>query len=323
MCVSVSVVNRMFRAAALCAMIGAASAGAGAQSPQKRVPQEDKPAPRATPSPAAKKERRFFADILRDQRAIWTSPFHLGRGDAKWLAPLGVSTLALAATDQYTGQLGDSRRRISVSKNVSQAGSLYSTGGLAAAFYLVGRATGNARARETGRLGGEALIDSALVFSALKTVSQRPRPTIDDAHAEFFDGGRSFPSGHAASAWALATGIANEYHDRRAVQVAAYGLASAVSVSRYAARKHFLSDVLVGSVIGYGIGRYVYKTRHDPALDSHGAEAVEEDEADSPAVAAARADAGRESARSKLIPLVAPSFSRARREYGLALSWSF
>jgi membrane-associated phospholipid phosphatase len=312
----------MFRAAALCAMIVAASAVAGAQSPQGGDHQEDKPAPRAAPSPAAKRERRFFADILRDQRAIWTSPFHLGRGDAKWLAPLGVSTLALAATDQYTGQLGGGRRRISVSKDISQAGSIYSTGGLAAAFYLVGRATGNARAQETGRLGGEALIDSALVFSALKTVSQRPRPTIDDAHAEFFDGGRSFPSGHAASAWALATVIANEYHDRRAVQVAAYGLASAVSVSRYTSRKHFLSDVLVGSAIGYGVGRYVYKTRHDPALDARGAEAVEEDEADSSG-AAARADAGRMSARSKLIPLIAPSFSRARREYGLGLAWSF
>ena len=300
-------------------MIGAASVVAGAQSPQGGGPQEDKPAPRATPSPTPRQERRFFTDILRDQRAIWISPLRLGRGDAKWLAPLGVSTLAFAATDQYTGRLGDSRVRISVSKDISQAGSLYSTGGLAAAFYLVGRAAGNARARETGRLGGEALIDSALVFSALKTVSQRPRPTIDDAHAEFFDGGRSFPSGHAASAWALATVIANEYHDRRAVQVAAYGLASAISVSRYTARKHFLSDVLVGSVIGYGIGRYVYKTRHDPALDA----AVEEDEADSSGAAAARAAAGRESARSKLIPFIAPSFRRARREYGLTLSWSF
>src|SRR4051812_16090710 len=140
MCGSVLAVNRMFRAAVLCAMIGVASAGAGAQSPQKGSPQEDKPAPRAAPSPTAKRERRFFADILRDQRAIWTSPFRLGRGDAKWLAPLGVSTLALTATDQYTGQLGDSHRRISVSKDISRAGSLYSTGGLAAAFYLVGRA---------------------------------------------------------------------------------------------------------------------------------------------------------------------------------------
>lgn len=302
---SVSTFGVMFRAAALSALVAAAAVGAAAQGSQPANPREDKPAPRATPSPTPKPERRFFADILRDQRAIWTSPLHLGRDDSKWLAPLGISTLVLAATDQKTGQLSDSRRRISVSKDISQAGSIYSTGGIAAAFYLAGRATGNARARETGLLGGEALINSALVFTVLKNVSQRPRPTVDGAHAEFFDGGHSFPSGHAASAWALATVIANEYHDRRAVRVGAYGLAAVVSVSRYTARKHFLSDVLVGSAIGYGIGRYVYKTHHDPALDSPGAEVR------------------RESVRSKLIPFIAPSFSRARREYGLALSWSF
>jgi membrane-associated phospholipid phosphatase len=314
MCRNVLTVARGFRAAALCALIASATCVAGAQSPQPADPDRDKPAPRATPSPTPSQERRFLKDIVSDQRAIWTSPFHLNRGDAKWLAPLGVSTLALMASDQETGELSDSRRRVSVSKNISFAGSIYSTGGLAAAFYLAGRATGNARARETGWLGGEALINTALVYSVLKNVSQRPRPTVDDAHAEFFDGGHSFPSGHAASAWALATVIANEYHDRRAVQVGAYGLAAAVSVSRYTGRNHFLSDILVGSAIGYGIGRYVYKTHHDPALDSpDGADARQGDEAELRLA----------SAHSRLTPFIAPSFSRARREYGLALSWSF
>jgi membrane-associated phospholipid phosphatase len=321
MCWSVLTVERMFRAAMLCATIAAASAGAGAQSSQGADPRVDRPAPGATPSPTPKPERSFFADIVRDQRAIWTSPFHLGRGDAKWLAPLGVSTLALIASDQETGELSESRGRISVSKDVSLAGSIYSTVGLAAGFYLAGRATGNARARETGLLGGEALIDTALVYSVLKNVSQRPRPTQDGAHAEFLDGGHSFPSGHAASAWALATVISNEYRDRRAVQIGAYGIAAAVSVSRYTGRNHFLSDILVGSAIGYGIGRYVYKTHHDPALDASGADTAQGDEAYGSTVS--RAEVGRESARSSLVPFVAPVFSRARREYGLTLSWGF
>jgi membrane-associated phospholipid phosphatase len=306
----------IFRRAALCAVVVAATTAAAAQSQPATDRHEDKPAPAATPSPTPtpSQERRFFSDIVRDQRAIWTSPFRLGRGDARWLAPLGVSALALMASDQETGELSDNSRRISVSRDISQAGSIYSTVGLSAAFYLAGRATGNARARETGLLGGEALVNTAIVYSVLKNVSQRPRPTQDGAHAEFFDGGHSFPSGHAASAWALATVVANEYHDRRAVQVTAYGLAAAVSVSRYTARKHFLSDVVVGGAIGYGIGRYVYRTHHDPALEaSGGADADREDEA----------EVKREPARSKLVPLVAPSFSRAQREYGLALLWGF
>jgi membrane-associated phospholipid phosphatase len=303
----------IFRRAALCAVVVAATTAAAAQSQPTTDRREDKPAPAATPSPTPSQERRFFRDIARDQRAIWTSPFRLGRGDARWLAPLGVSALALMASDQETGELSENSRRISVSRDISQAGSIYSTAGLSAAFYLVGRAAGNARARETGLLGGEALINTAIVYSVLKNVSQRPRPPVDGAHAEFFDGGHSFPSGHAASAWALATVVASEYHDRRAVQVAAYGLAAAVSVSRYTGRNHFLSDVLVGGAIGYGIGRYVYRTHHDPALEASGADADPEDEA----------EVKREPARSKLVPLVAPSFSRAQREYGLALAWGF
>lgn len=305
MCGSNRRVLNVRRMAAVCALTWLAAASCFSQSAAGGDASVAKPSPspQAQPSPTPRPERDFFADILRDQRAIWTSPFRVGRGDVKWLAPLGVTTLALAATDQYTGRLSNSRERLSVSKDISLGGSMYTTGGLAAGFYLVGRATGNERARETGLLGGEALVDGALVFTVLKNISQRPRPTHDDAHAEFFDGGHSFPSGHATSAWALATVVANEYHERRAVQFAAYGLATAVSVSRYTGRNHFLSDIVVGSAIGYGVGRYVYRKHHDPALDAPAEERYSG------------------VLHSKLTPLVIPSFSRAERSYGLALAW--
>src|SRR5689334_17979353 len=105
----------LFRAAALCVLIVTASGIAVAQNAQGDDTPNDKPAPRVTPTPAPSLERRFLSNIVRDQRAIWTSPFRLGRGDARWLAPLGISTLALAASDQETGELSDNRRRISIS----------------------------------------------------------------------------------------------------------------------------------------------------------------------------------------------------------------
>lgn len=66
----------------------------------------------------------------------------------------------------------------------------------------------------------------------------------------------------------LATVIANEYHNRRKVQLAAYGVASAVSLARFTSGKHYLSDVLIGSLPGYGIGQYVYRTHHQKEKDS-------------------------------------------------------
>jgi hypothetical protein len=274
------------------------TSGASAQNP----PAGASPTPQASPTPSL--EKRFFKNILRDQRAIWTSPLHLGRGDEKWAVPLGLSTAALLATDQETDEFGHNRGRVSASRDVSLAGSTYSTAGVAAAFYLAGRATGNRRARETGVLGAEALIDGGVVFSVLKNVSQRQRPDHDEGQGEFFEGGHSFPSGHATGAWALATVIANEYKDRRAVQISAYGLATAVSISRFTGRNHFLSDVLVGSAIGYGIGRYVYRTHHDPSLDSPDGQTTQHKE-------------------SKLLPLIEPRYSRGSRTYGMTLSWDF
>ena len=100
----------------------------------------------------------------------------------------------------------------------------------------------------------------------------------------------------------MATVVAHEYHDNRAVQVAAYGLATAVSVSRFTGRNHYISDVLVGSALGYGIGRYVYRTHHRQNPGS-----TDEDE------------------RSCDVrwPEITPNYNRRLRQYGVALTWRF
>jgi membrane-associated phospholipid phosphatase len=293
--------------AAVCALIILIALSASAQSSQggAALQPQPEPTPQAKPTPTL--ESRFLRNILRDQRAIWTAPFKVERGDMKWLAPLGLSTVALITTDRYTaGEIvgGNHSTRLRISKDISYGGSLYATGGVAATFYLVGRAANNTRARETGLLSAEALLDSGIVVETLKAASQRPRPLVDDASGEFFDRGNSFPSGHAISAWSVATVIAYEYGSTRPlVRFGAYGLASAVSISRYTGRKHFLSDVFVGSAMGYGIGRYVYRTHHDTSLDS--------------------GDGATTRNRSKLMPSPSPLYSRALRSYGLALAWDF
>src|SRR3989449_3398357 len=275
---------------------------AGMSSVSAQTPTSTPPAPQPSPTPSL--ERKFLKNILRDQRAIWTSPLHLQGGDAKWLVPLGLSTAALIATDRRTADaLDDNRTRLNVSHAVSYIGSGYGAGSIAGAFYLVGRATHNAGARETGLLGGEALIDSGIVAAVLKSSTQRRRPRAGKERGDFFEHGLSFPSGHSIAAWSLATVVANEYRDNRLVQISSYGLAAAVSVSRYTGRNHFLSDVLVGSAIGYGIGRYVYRAHHDPGLDSSSQQTPH--------------------LHSKLLPLIIPSYERAARNYGMALVWNF
>ncbi|HEY0377134.1 MAG TPA: phosphatase PAP2 family protein [Pyrinomonadaceae bacterium] len=287
--------RRLLRVLLLLAATQFMTAGARAQV----VTPAPAPAPQASPAPSL--ERRFFKNFLGDQRAIWTLPLHLHKHDARWLVPLALSTAALVTTDPYSADLAERRTRIKVSRDISYAGSPYGTAAIAGTFYLVGRAAHNARARETGLLGAEAILDGYVVSIGLKAATQRPRPRESDGRGEFFEGGRSFPSGHAISAWSLATVVAEEYKDRAVVRFGAYGFAALVSVARYTGRSHFLSDVLVGSAVGYGIGRYVYRKHHD----------------------AGSGEAGDITTRSSLVPYVLPRYDRRAHSYGVTLAWDF
>jgi len=219
--------------------------------------------------------RELPRNLLHDQKFLWLRPFRLKRSDVPWAAALVGATAALIATDRPVGQeLSDSPpgSGYAFSRRVSQFSGWATDLGVAGAFYLVGHWRSDARARETGLLAAQAVLDSIIIVEILKTVTQRPRPTRaagrvrnHNADGQFFAGGRAFPSGHAAQAWALATVIAQQYRHQRWVAPIAYGLAGMVSVARVTQRKHFPADIFVGSVLGYLIGRYVYHTyAHDP-----------------------------------------------------------
>ena len=264
------------------------------------------PAAKPSPSPTPSLEKRFIKNIVRDQAAIFTSPFRLRGKDAKWLAPLGAATAGLIATDRRTADaLGENRARRRISSAVSYLGSSYGAGAIAGGFYLFGRIKNDARARETGLLAGEALIDTGILVTVLKTTTRRMRPLFGDRRGRFFTKGNSFPSGHSAAAWSVATVVAHEYSDKPIVKYAAYGLATAVSLSRFTGRKHFLSDALVGGAIGYGIGRFVYRKHHDSSLDANGMQTI------------------KNNSTTKLFPLIVPQFNRAARVYGATLQWNF
>src|SRR3954463_270044 len=93
--------------------------------------------PTPTPSRKPSLEHEFFKNILRDQKAIWTAPFHVERSDAKWIVPSAVGFMALIATDRTTGdEIGEIDGQISASRDVSYAGSVYGLGAVAGGFYL-------------------------------------------------------------------------------------------------------------------------------------------------------------------------------------------
>jgi membrane-associated phospholipid phosphatase len=212
--------------------------------------------------------------VLRDQKSIWTSPFHTTRRDVKWWIIFGGATGALIAADKSIQKAlpSSSSEWVTVGNRASDVGSAYSLIPISAAFYFIGAGTHDEKFRETGLLSFETLIDTSLAVEALKLVADRSRPYQDSGKGRFEanPGGRwssGFPSGHAITSWALASIVAHEYPHPVIIPIVAYGLAATVAVSRVGARQHFPGDVLAGSAMGWFIGDFVYGRRHNEDLD--------------------------------------------------------
>src|SRR5215510_7401127 len=232
-----------------------------AEDQQTKTPPPVEPGQVTRPSETASTPstiRRIATNFWSDQKAVWTSPLHINRENAKWWGVFAGTTAALIPVDErLSNSQANTSTQISFSKNVSQIGAVYTTLPLAGALYFYGRKKNDAKAREVGVLGAEALLDSAIIVQILKLGFGRERPDEPGSNGRFFKGKDSFPSGHAIETWAFASVISHEYAPSKIVPIVTYGLAAAVSASRMTGRRHYPSDILVGGTMGWFIGKYV------------------------------------------------------------------
>ena len=242
--------------------------GSAASAAQEPLPDQASTAPQAEEAPIPAK--RFITNILTDQKPIFTFPLKAIRGN-HWKAVLGVTlvTGGLVIADPYiepffrersgfdSYQTGPLRGR-----NTTLAVTLAPV-----AFYVTGLATHSRHAKNTGLLAAEALVDTQLLSFVGKQALGRLVPTDIPPHGNYRDtwfkykGGftnkGSFPSGHTASAFAIATVIAERYPKHRWVTWVTYGTATVLSLSRLPTRAHFSSDIFIGAALGYSISHFV------------------------------------------------------------------
>jgi hypothetical protein len=230
-----------------------------------------KPVPTATPKESAEDPltiKRVLMNLPGDQKMIWASPIRLRLRDSLWLAPMAGTAGILIGSDSHSMQRERSNAgAVSMSNNVADGG-LAAMIAMPGLLYAWGSRQGDLQLRETGLLSGEALLDSLVVDEALKLVFARQKPTVNGGSGKFFTRFRngSFPSTHSMLSWTTASLIAHEYPGPL-TQALAYGVASAVSISRVTGRQHFPADVMVGGALGWLVGRQVYKAHHDSELE--------------------------------------------------------
>ena len=214
--------------------------------------------------------RSLPKDFLHDQKNIWwIFPNQLARGQ-HWAPTLAITggTAGLIVADPHimpyfrthAGNLDDINDvfdpLITTAEVVAVPAGLMIAGYARHDQYQVG----------TALLAAEAYADSAVVDLAMKAITRRQRPSDvppgQPFTDTFFAGGKSpfkgssFPSGHAAGVFSVATVVASRYQNHRWVPWLAYSFATVISCSRVTTSAHFPSDVFLGAALGYTITRF-------------------------------------------------------------------
>jgi len=218
------------------------------------------------------KKKDFIAvQWLKEELHIWTSPARIKKKHLLFLGGLALTTVLLIQADSaVAGEVNDysqSHQWVSnISPKITYIGSTPFNAGLIGSFYLGGLLFKDKRAKETAGLVLKSWMHSFVLSYTLKRLIRRQRRYVSDDARSWFnkEGGtdyHSFPSGHTAAAWSVATVVAGMYKDKPAVPIICYSVATLIGFSRMTENKHWASDVLIASVLGYAIGRFVLGNR--------------------------------------------------------------
>lgn len=243
------------------------------------LPPSTEPTVSAT-GPAVVPPPSFLFLLRKDATHMVTAPIRWDRGTwTKVGLGLGGVVVLMRADEMVRDEMRQNSGRPihRVAEFVEPFGSDYSWFVLAA-FYGAGRFLDDSRASAIAQDGlVSSLIAAGVITPIVKEGVGRSRPSQSDEEFNFQGKGKSFPSGHATQAFAIASVVA-AHCDVLWVDALAYGVASMVGYSRMASEAHFLSDVVAGAVIGILVGRTVVRLnsghrriRLQPAFTNGGA----------------------------------------------------
>ena len=235
---------------------GGPTAASGQNAPNQTTSDQDAERPGLV--------KRSVKRVLKDQERIYRGPFK--PSNFKWDALVLAGTTVFLIEDRHIENNLPSGH-FTLYQATSDVGIAALGAGLGA-VWLRGIKTNDAHEKETGELTLETLVNTFLIYTPMQYIAGRQRPGEGNGHGDFLRHhsiNTSFPGGHAMFTYAMATIVSHEY-SQKWVQALAYGVASAVTVSRYLAKDHWASDMWVGAALGIGIGADIFHAHCDPDL---------------------------------------------------------
>jgi len=214
----------------------------------------------------------YIQSLISDTKTILVKPLHWNSEEWK-TAELSVLSVSLAAGfDRSIQSSVQTNRTISQDdffKKIQNLGSGFSFA-IIGSFEICGDFTNDIKLKRISREALEAsIIGPGLLGTSLKYTFGRVRPNSAKKTFDFksFSGSQSFPSGHTAQAFALATTIASEY-DQMWIKLMCYSGAVLVGYARIEQNTHYASDVTAGAILGWSVAKSVLKLHHSKTTHS-------------------------------------------------------
>jgi membrane-associated phospholipid phosphatase len=227
----------------------------------------------------------YFPSLFNNFTSQVSAPFHFDK--KQWLIT-GISVGVTWFLLQYDDHIDEfARGQKQEHKIVADLSPIFTRlGGDIGIYSIIGTGLASVvfkdrKGLETSLLASQAVITSGAWVRFLKLMTGRERPFASYSYSKA-ESGRwygpfamidqdlanrrpgssfdSFPSGHTATAFSIASVVATQFKDQKAIPIISYSLASLVGLSRLTEHEHWASDVLVGALIGYACGKQVVKS---------------------------------------------------------------
>jgi len=203
---------------------------------------------------------------------IISAPTHFDSNDILNLSLITSATAGSFFLDN-TGRQWALHNRSNFSNNLFNIDdiSIVVIGATVIGTYGYGLTYHNSFIRKLGLQLAEAGFYATGITYLFKTITGRSRPFRNLGHKDFNpfqikEEKTSFPSGHSTIAFAFSTVMAHQI-DNMIWKIGWYSAASLVSVARVYHDKHWVSDVVLGSAIGYFVGRFVLNNQDNNKND--------------------------------------------------------
>lgn len=218
---------------------------------------------------AAELEQEYRRSLFSDLKYLFKAPFHWKKKELVAAAVVTGAAAALYLNDAKIMKFVQSHRSgltDGIAGVVERFGNPRTLAPGLAVLYLYSRLFRDRRAENIALLAAKSAVVTGLTVFMIKILAHRHRPDEGDGKPNRWDGPKlsfknlSFCSGHSATAFSLAAVIATKLKTP-AAGILAYGTAALTALSRINDKRHWASDVLVGSVIGYVIGRRIARRK--------------------------------------------------------------